>query len=211
MSSGAAASSRAGGGSAADVPLARRGERGVGRRAACPRRIGDEPDPPPLAERKASRVGSRAAGAPIRAITLRARATGPSPPGRSRPSVRARTARAGRIGRPDQRGDGERARRAQRRRGVHPHVRAWASGCEREGRLDRESRGEVPIFTPGPAGFGSAWVTRARLARYGPAAALETLKAMRSPGAAESRVAIAGERDHLREETARTPRARPGW
>ena len=43
------------------------------------------------------------------------------------------------------------------------------------------------IFTPGPAGFGSACTTRARLARYGPAAALETLKAMRSPGAAESR------------------------
>jgi hypothetical protein len=61
------------------------------------------------------------------------------------------------------------------------------SGWRREGRSIANRWARSSIFTPGPAGFGSARTTRARLARYGPAAVLETLKAMRSPGVAESR------------------------
>src|SRR5262249_54959783 len=60
-------------------------------------------------------------------------------------------------------------------------------GWTREGRSIEKRWARSSIFTPGPAGLGSAWMTRARLARYGPAAVLDTLNAMRSPGAAERR------------------------
>ena len=197
ISSGAAASSRAPAGSGADTSSRARAPRpqpaARGRRAACPR-----PDRPPA---RSDATGAAPGDAPVAG-------TNGAPPGDADPrgdaagtdgqrpsraaglvpardhALLAGAARVGQTRAVTVSGPARRSAAAASTRAYEPRRerlrRARAARSRSGGRDPRSSRRGRP-------GFGSACTTRARLARYGPAAALDTLNAMRSPGAAESR------------------------